>query len=54
MIPERRHARRVVDAVTTFRNLALEPMLGPQCDAMQDRGKGIPTGPSRAKALDVG
>jgi hypothetical protein len=51
---EFRQERRVVDAVKTFRNIDLEQMLGPKFDAMKDRCTGIPTGPSRAKAREVG
>jgi len=51
---EFRQERRVVDAVKTFRNIDLEQMLGPKFDAMKDRCNGIPTGPSRAKAIEVG
>jgi hypothetical protein len=51
---EFRQERRVIDAVKTLRNIDLEQMLGPKFDAMKDRCNGIPTGPSRAKAIEVG
>jgi hypothetical protein len=51
---EFRQERRVINAVTTLRNIDLEQMLGPKFDTVKDRGHGIPTGPSWAKAIAVG
>jgi hypothetical protein len=51
---EFRQERRVINAVKTLRNIDLEQMLGPKFNAVEDRRNGIPTGPSRAKAIKVG
>jgi hypothetical protein len=51
---EFRPERRVLEAVKTLRNIALEQRLGPKFAARKDCCQGSPTGPSRAQALEVG
>src|SRR5262245_51186701 len=44
----------MIDAVKTLRNVDLEHVLGSKFDALEDRGNGIPTGPTGTKPIGVG
>src|SRR5262245_1021607 len=44
----------MIDAVKALGNINVQHVLRPTCDAGEDRGDGIPTGPTWAKAIGVG
>jgi hypothetical protein len=44
----------MIDAVKALGQINVQPVLRPTCDAVEDRGDGLPTGTTWAKAIGVG